>query len=89
MKAVIDNFDVNCYDPNGSEDTNRSAYERLLTVQDITSLLGLKKSYVYYLTHRKLVPHLKINGQIRFRQSDISEWLRSKEVQVVSSEKAI
>ena len=89
MKAVIDNFDVNCYDPNGSEDANRSAYERLLTVQDITSLLGLKKSYVYYLTHRKLVPHLKINGQIRFRQSDISEWLRSKEVQVVSSEEAI
>ena len=89
MKNNIDGNGQIEYDPDGPEDANRSAYERLLTVQDITSLLGLKKSYVYYLTHRKLVPHLKINGQIRFRQSDISQWLRSKEVQVVSSEEAI
>ena len=56
--------------------------ERLLTVQDISSLLGVKKSYVYWLTHQKKIPHLKIHGHLRFRQSDIDEWLRSQEVHI-------
>jgi len=88
-EIAIDELEETCYDEDRPEDMDRSAFERLLTVQDITSLLGLKRSYVYYLTHRKLVPHLKINGQIRFRQSDINKWLRSKEVQVVNTEEAI
>jgi excisionase family DNA binding protein len=88
-QIAIDGMEEIRYDSDEPEDGNRSAFERLLTVQDITSLLGLKKSYVYYLTHRKLVPHLKICGQIRFRLSDVNEWLRSKEVQVVSKEEAI
>ena len=63
--------------------------ERLLTVQDISSLLGVPKSYVYWLTHQKKIPHLKIHGHLRFRQSDIDEWLRSQEVHVVSLQKEI
>ncbi len=63
--------------------------ERLLTVQDISSLLGLKKSYVYYLTHQKKIPHMKINGHLRFRQSDIDEWLQSQEVHIVGLQEEI
>lgn len=54
--------------------------ERLLTVQDICELLKVPKSYVYYLTHKNEIPHLKINGHLRFRQSHIEEWLESQEV---------
>ena len=56
--------------------------ERLLTVQDMSSLLGVKNSYVYYLTHRKRIPHLKIHGHLRFRESDIDGWLQSQEVHI-------
>lgn len=63
--------------------------EKLLTIQNISSLLGVKKSYVYWLTHQKKIPHLKINGHLRFRQSDIDEWLRSQEVHIVSKKKEI
>ena len=57
--------------------------ERLLTVQDISSLLGVKKSYVYHLTYQKKIPHIKINGHhLRFRQSDINKWLQSQEVHI-------
>lgn len=63
--------------------------ERLLTVQDISSLLGVKKSYVYHLTHQRKIPHLKINGHLRFRESDIDEWLQSQEVQIVGIQKEI
>jgi len=66
----------------GFEDGKESVakLERLLTVQDISSLLRVPKSYVYWLTHRRKIPHLKINGHLRFRQSDIDEWLNDKEI---------
>ncbi|MFC1714279.1 helix-turn-helix domain-containing protein [Candidatus Poribacteria bacterium] len=54
--------------------------EKLLTVQDISSLLRVPKSYVYWLTHQKKIPHMKINGHLRFRQSDIDKWLNDKEI---------
>ena len=63
--------------------------ERLLTVQDISSLLGVKKSYVYHLTYQKKIPHLKMHGHLRFRQSDIDKWLQSQEVQIVGLQEDI
>ena len=64
--------------------------ERLLTVQDISSLLGVKKSYVYHLTYQKKIPHIKINGHhLRFRQSDIDKWLQSQEVHIVGIQEEI
>ena len=54
--------------------------EKLLTVQDICELLKVPRSYVYYLTHKNEIPHFKINGHLRFRQSRIEEWLESQEV---------
>jgi len=58
--------------------------DRLLTVQDISGLLGVKKSYIYHLTYQRKIPHLKIHGHLRFRKSDIDRWLRSQEVQIDS-----
>ncbi len=64
--------------------------EKLLTVQEISDLLGVPSSYVYDLTHRKKIPFLKINGHLRFRPTQIDEWLRSKEVHInVSLQKEI
>ena len=57
-----------------------NAIDRLLTVQEISELLKVPKSYVYWLTHQKKIPHLKIQGHLRFRQSHIDEWLDSQEV---------
>jgi len=57
-----------------------NAIDRLLTVQEISELLKVPKSYVYWLTHQKKIPHLKIQGHLRFRQSHIDEWLNSQEV---------
>ncbi len=67
----------------GLEDVKMSvgnAIDRLLTVQEISELLKVPKSYVYWLTHQKKIPHLKIQGHLRFRQSHIDKWLNSQEV---------
>ena len=57
-----------------------NAIDRLLTVQEISELLKVPKSYLYWLTHQKKIPHMKIQGHLRFRQSHIEEWLNSQEV---------
>ena len=52
--------------------------EKFLGVDDLCRILQLKKSYVYLLTHEKKIPHYKINGHLRFRISDIEEWLKNR-----------
>ena len=64
----------------GRETVSVRKLEILLTVQDICELLKVPRSYVYYLTHKNEIPHFKINGHLRFRQSRIEEWLESQEV---------
>ena len=91
--SVIDNVRGSDYHSGilgsgGRETVSVQELEKLLTVQDISSLLGVKKSYVYHLTNKKRIPHIKINGHhLRFRRSDIDEWLQSQEVQIDSKEK--
>jgi excisionase family DNA binding protein len=54
--------------------------DRLLTIQEICELLKVPKSYVYWLTHQKKIPHIKMQGHLRFRESAIHHWLESQEV---------
>jgi excisionase family DNA binding protein len=95
MKSDIDKPDEIHYPHNdeaGSEDVKVSVetkLERLLTIQEISELLKVPKSYVYWLTHQKKIPHLKIQGHLRFRQSHIEEWLRSQEVRDVSIQEEV
>jgi len=65
---------------NSSLKDYHSVLEGLLTVQEIANLLSVPKSYVYYLTHQKRIPHLKIQGILRFDRAAIDSWLRSQEV---------
>lgn len=89
VDSTIDNSAMTDYhsDILGLGDVNVSVdtkLEKLLTVQEISELLNVPKSYVYWLTHQKKIPHLKIQGHLRFRQSHIEAWLRSQEVSDVS-----
>ena len=63
--------------------------EKLLAIQQVCELLQVPKSYVYWLTHSKKIPHFKIYGHLRFRQSHIEEWLESMEVRNVGLQEGI
>ena len=54
----------------------RKEVEELIAIEELCRILKLKKSYVYLLTHEKKIPHYKINGHLRFRVSDIENWLK-------------
>lgn len=51
--------------------------EKLLTYEDIVKLLGVAKITLYGWVCRAKIPFLKINGLVRFRQSDIDAWIES------------
>ena len=60
--------------------TSAARTDRLLTTQEVCELLKVSKTYIYWLTHKRKIPYIKMQGHLRFRQSDIDEWLRSQEV---------
>jgi len=49
--------------------------EELIDTEYLCQVLKFKKSYIYLLTHEKRIPHYKVQGHLRFRLSEIEDWL--------------
>ena len=62
--------------------TEKINVEELICIDDLWKILKLKKSYVYLLTHEKKIPHYKLKGHLRFRLSDIENWLKNQHIEV-------
>jgi len=52
---------------------------KLLSPGEICQALGIEKSTLYSWTSKGLIPFVKVNGLLRFRESEILRWLKSKE----------
>ncbi len=52
--------------------------EEFLTVEELGRLLKVKKSTIYHWTSAGFVPHVKVGRFIRFRVSDVEQWLRQR-----------
>ena len=82
--SSVDDSYENDYDTYGKPGTEGeealAGLDRLLTVQEICELLQVKTTYIYWLTHLKKIPHIKMQGHLRFRQSAIEEWLDLQEI---------
>jgi excisionase family DNA binding protein len=49
--------------------------ESLMTVNEVCVKLGVRKRYIYKLTQEGRIPYIKVGKYLRFRPSDIEEWL--------------
>jgi excisionase family DNA binding protein len=54
--------------------------KKLLTPEDLSDILQVKLSTIYYWTHIGKIPFMKIGKALRFREDEILIWLRKKEV---------
>jgi len=52
--------------------------EQLLTIEEVSRLLKVKKSTIYHWTSAGFVPHTKVGRFIRFRTSEIERWLQER-----------
>jgi excisionase family DNA binding protein len=52
--------------------------DKLLTINQLSELLQIKKSTIYSWTFSKRIPHIKLYGSLRFREKEISRWIDSQ-----------
>ena len=53
-----------------------SATDCMLTAKELAKLLAVSPKTLYSYVSRNLIPHYKIETNVRFRGKDIAEWLR-------------
>jgi excisionase family DNA binding protein len=49
----------------------------LLTVKEIADILKVKHSTIYAWSEQRLIPCIKINGALRFSETEILSWLKN------------
>ena len=49
--------------------------EKLLTINEASQLLGLAKKTLYQYVCRRIIPFVKIQGNLRFRESNLEAWV--------------
>ena len=52
--------------------------EKLLTLQQLSSLLQVSPRTVYQWTHTGFIPHYKLPRAVRFKESEIEKWLNKR-----------
>jgi len=58
----------------------------ILDVPGLADYLEVSKQWIYERTHLKEIPHLKIDGQLRFRKKAVDKWLDSFNVPAVTTQ---
>ena len=59
--------------------------QKLLTIEDASNLLSIKVSRLRTAVFRKEIPYIKIGRLVRFKESDLMEWVESKTQKVKRS----
>lgn len=53
--------------------------EKLLNIEDIANIVGVKKSTVYQWTHKGLIPVVRLSSRcVKFSEDAITAWLQEK-----------
>ncbi len=52
--------------------------DRFLNVEELAQFLNVKRSTVYDWVHKSSIPHYKLGKLVRFRESEIVAWLKTK-----------
>lgn len=57
------------------------AAKNVLNMDDVVTLTGLSKGYIYKLTCKKEIPHYKPNGKlVYFDRQEIENWMKQNRV---------
>ena len=54
---------------------------KLLNVQEIAELIGVKPSTIYQWTHQGFIPHVKIGKLVRFKPDAVMKWVNNMETE--------
>jgi len=52
--------------------------QQLLTPEEIAEVLQVKLSTIYKWTHEGFIPRIKVGKFVRFRESEVMDWLEKR-----------
>lgn len=61
-----------------------SGMDKLLNIQEASSLIGLATGTIYKLISARKIPHKKIGGKVLFSPLELQKWLKKKSVKPIS-----
>jgi excisionase family DNA binding protein len=70
-------------DKNSDVEEKDKKYKTYLKIDEVVEITGLKQKTIREYCSRKLIPHIKLGGAVRFDQEDIEKWMQSKKVKVI------
>lgn len=53
-------------------------FENLITAKEVAEMLGVNYKTVYEWERQKRIPSVRVGRCVRFRPSELAEWLRKK-----------
>lgn len=63
--------------------------DKLITIQELSGLIGLSVPGLYGLSHRRQIPVVRLSPRcIRFKLADIEAWLQSKSTPATTPKEA-
>jgi len=66
----------------------KNQWGEFLSVQDFSRYLSIKVATAYSLVEKKEVPHYRIGRLIRFKRSEIDEWMEGNRMESLDLKKA-
>lgn len=55
--------------------------EKLLSIDEVSEILGVTKATIYSWTSRNRIPHVKLSKRLlKFREKEIMDWIAEKSV---------
>lgn len=57
---------------------------KFIDIKEVSALLGAKPTTVYQWSELGQIPSYKLNGLLRFEESEILEWLKSRKRDIMS-----
>ena len=56
-----------------------------MNIKENSEYLGIKVNTLYSMVEQKSIPHYRIGRQIRFKKSDIDQWMEGQREEVVDA----
>jgi excisionase family DNA binding protein len=54
--------------------------DKIYTIPEVASYLKMSRSKVYSLVQTRKIPHIKINRNVRIRETDLKKWIEKNVV---------
>jgi len=58
---------------------------KLLTVKEVSEIISAKPSTIYAWAEQGLIPCFKLNGLLRFSETDLLTWIKSNQKRTVEA----